>query len=89
MSVMAVLFVGSFGLSLSPWLIKNLAEVSFAPTSLSQVLSGKSQAFVPDLTRIYTPAELEQKESERLSHITSASGKTANEDLGRYMGYEE
>lgn len=89
MGVMLTLFVGSFALSMSPWLIKNLVEVSFAPTSLSQVIYGKSQAFVPDLTRIYTPEELEQKEKERLSHITSASGKTANEDLGRYMGYEE
>lgn len=89
MSVMIALFVTSFALSLSPWLIKNLCEVGFAPTSLGQVLTGKNQAFNPDLSRIYTPEELLQKEHERSSHITSASGKTANEDLGRYMGYED
>ena len=43
---------------------------------------------MPDWNAIYSDAELTEKDAQRRTNLTSQSGQTANEDFGRYFGYE-
>lgn len=85
---MSLVFIVGIGIPMSPWLVKNLSETGIHTINISDILNGKGDIFIADYTKIYTPAELQKIESGDISESTSSSGKTANEDLGRYFGYE-
>ncbi len=75
----------------SPWIVKNAAETVAAekPISIGSLLSGEIGLFVPDYSKILSAEELAKIEANRAASSMSASGKTTNEDLGRYFGYED
>lgn len=45
--------------------------------------------FTPDYTKIYTQPELTKIENSDVGQAISSSGKSGNEDLGRYFGYDD
>ncbi len=52
------------------------------------MLSGDTKSFIPDYTTIRTTKELEEIKEKSRQNAISQDGKTLNEDLGRYFGYE-
>ena len=72
----------------SPWLIKNIAEVS-PNINLWWLLNWKIVSNFSDYSKIYSKEELAKIENkDKDLQAISSSGKTTNEDLGRYFGYE-
>lgn len=90
--IASLVFGFSFLFTLSPWIIKNIAEIYFHEnnqlTHVTEIISGRWNTFAPDWNIIYSDAELKEKEAQRRTNLTSQSGQTANEDFGRYFGYE-
>lgn len=86
---MSLIFLVGIAIPVSPWLIKNIYETRNEGLSISNMLNGKGDVLNPDYTKIYSPAEISKIEEKNTTLSTSASGKTQNEDLGRYFGYED
>lgn len=75
-------------LPLLPWLAKNIAEVGTNKFGINELLNGKSNTVTSDYHEIYTPAELQKHKDSIAANLISVEGKSQNEDLGRYFGYE-
>lgn len=87
--LVSLIFIIGVGIPVSPWIIKNISEIGgISHISIGAMLGGKGDIFTPDYTKIYSKDELVKIETRGIVTGTSASGKTANEDLGRYFGYE-
>lgn len=71
----------------SPWVGKNI--VSTGSLSISSILNGKSDNFVPDYLQIYSPEELDIIKLSQSQTSMTESGTSSNEDLGRYFWYEK
>lgn len=87
--LVSLTFIIGVGIPVSPWLVKNISETGIHGIKISDILNGKGDVFIPDYTRIYTPTELKKIESGDITQAISSSGKSQNEDLGRYFGYED
>ncbi|MFZ4461773.1 MAG: hypothetical protein ACOYN2_04565 [Patescibacteria group bacterium] len=74
---------------LLPWLAKNISEVGMSQLTINGLLNGKSNTITSDYHEIYTPAELQQRKDSIQANAISNEGKSQNEDLGRYFGYED
>lgn len=77
--------------AVSPWLVKNAAEIARydAPLSIGSILSGIPDPLPADVKSVRTPEEVAAIEKKMAEESMNESGKTTNEDLGRYFGYEE
>ena len=76
-------------IALSPWLIKNIADLGITDVPVSRLIWWEVERFSPDYSLIYSEIELEKiEEADAYSRINT-SGKTDNEDFGRYFWYEE
>lgn len=87
--LVSLIFLLGVGIPVSPWLIKNVSETGMSNLSINALLMGKGDVFVADYNKIYSPTEIKKIESSSIVEATSSSGKTTNEDLGRYFGYED
>jgi hypothetical protein len=76
------------GLTTLPWILKNISEIGLNTITISGILSGKTDTLPINYTKIYTTKELENIENKTKTEVMSESGKSQNEDLGRYFGYE-
>lgn len=77
------------GLTTLPWIVKNISEIGVNNLSIMGILGGKGENLVVDYTKIYSADELKKIEDATKVEAMSASGKSQNEDLGRYFGYED
>jgi hypothetical protein len=75
-------------IALIPWVGKNIV-VSYPDISIGTMLLGKSDSFQLDLEKIYTQDEITKIDEGIENRRISESGTTADEDLGRYFGYEK
>ena len=75
-------------ITLIPWVGKNTV-VSYPDLSIGTMLSGKSDSFQLDLSKIYSEDELKIKKESIKSRSLSSTGTTADEDLWRYFGYDK
>lgn len=75
----------------SPWIVKNASEaVKFnEPVSIGILLNGVAYPVPADVKSVRSPEEIAAIEKKIAEESISASGKTTNEDLGRYFGYDE
>lgn len=87
--LVSLIFIIGIGIPVSPWLVKNISEAGTQGNIIANMLGGKGDIFTPDYTKIYSASELTRIEGGNIVGGTSASGKTTNEDLGRYFGYED
>jgi len=87
--LVSLVFLVGVGIPVSPWIVKNIGETGIHGVKISGILNGKGDIFMPDYTKIYAPAELTKIESGDISQAISSSGKSQNEDLGRYFGYDD
>lgn len=86
--LVSLVFLVGVGIPVSPWLAKNISETGIGNISINGILGGKGDVFNADYTKIYTGEALAKIEGGDISQAISSSGKTTNEDLGRYFGYE-
>ncbi|MBP8017041.1 hypothetical protein KAZ01_03445, partial [Candidatus Gracilibacteria bacterium] len=86
--ILTLIFSTGIFLGTSTWLIKNVSE-SGNNISIVNILNGKAPIYFQDYTKIYSQDELNKIEEKFKVEATSSSGKTQNEDLGRYFGYED
>ena len=84
---LGVFLLGVF-ITLIPWVGKNIV-VSYPDISIGTMLSGKSDSFQLDTTKIYSEDELKIKKESIKSRSLSSTGTTADEDLWRYFGYDK
>lgn len=56
--------------------------------SMSALLGGHINSFMPDYTKIMSAEKLDEITEKQRKNSISEDGKTQNEDLGRYLGYE-
>jgi hypothetical protein len=87
-----VIFLVGVGISCLPWISKNLYEhLSFSSPSqnslLRGMLVGRTDNTLTDYSKIYSIDEIKDRET-LSSQIMTWSGKSENEDLGRYFWYE-
>lgn len=75
--------------TLLPWFIKNFSELKVPTISIWALLNWQSSTFVADYSKIYTKEELVEINNKNKYEAISSSGKTTNEDLGRYFWYED
>jgi len=87
--LVSLIFIAGIGISVSPWVVKNLSEAGLQGNIVGSILNGKGDTLAIDYTKIYSKEELAKIENRSSIEGTSASGKTTNEDLGRYFGYED
>ncbi|MDQ7010107.1 MAG: hypothetical protein Q9M94_07510 [Candidatus Gracilibacteria bacterium] len=81
------LFIGIL-IAISPWAINNINQAG--KVGVSEILSGKSERFIVDYSKIHSEEKLEILNNKtELSRGISSSGTTSNEDFGRYFGYEK
>lgn len=91
LSVSTALLLAGIVIGMSPWLIKNSIEVSLSNTAtlgIPTLLSGDTKVLSPDYSRIMTPEAKTALDRVIASNAIGKDGKTTNEDLGRYFGYE-
>lgn|GEM_PF-416789 len=86
--LVSLIFLTGVGITTLPWIVKNISELGINNLSIMGILGGKSESLVVDYTKIYSPEELKKIEDKTNTEVMSASGKSQNEDLGRYFGYE-
>jgi hypothetical protein len=90
-SIWTGILVGGIVVGMSPWLVKNTVEVIASPTlqlSIGTLLSGDTKVFNPDYSRILSAEAKLKIDAVIASNAIGKDGKTTNEDLGRYFGYE-
>ena len=80
-----ILFLSGISISLLPWFTKNIIEI-YPNISVSGILKWDAN-FKPDLEKIYSPEQLEEKNREKLE-TRKKDAVTINEDLKRYLWYE-
>ncbi len=73
----------------SPWVGKNLSEVGFKQFSVDTLLNGAPLKFNLDYSKILSKEELVKRQEEEKKAFLNSDGNTANEDYGRYFGYED
>lgn len=86
-------FLGGLVLVLSPWLVKNSLELiasnqAFTPLALISGYGDDAHAFRPDYRRIYNEDQIKDRQKTSVSSSLNSDGQSANEDFGRYFGYE-
>lgn len=87
--------LAAFGIAaaaaVAPWIGKNLSETIALKEKISigSILSGISHPVPADVKSVRTPEEVSAIEKKLEEERMNESGKTTNEDLGRYFGYEE
>lgn len=86
--LVSLIFLVGVAIPVAPWLVKNLSETGLHDIKIGNILGGKGDVLVVDYTKIYSAEELEKIEGGDISQAISSSGKSQNEDLGRYFGYE-
>ncbi|MDD2486829.1 MAG: hypothetical protein PHS92_00455 [Candidatus Gracilibacteria bacterium] len=86
--LLTLVFVFGIFLAVSPWLIKNSIE-SYPDINIGSILNGKIKLNYGDYSKIYSSEELLKINQKNVFQATTSSGKTQNEDLGRYFGYED
>ncbi len=75
-------------IAISPWAINNINQAG--KFWISEILSGKSERFIADYSKIYSEKELNKIENKsELSRWLNSSWTTSNEDFWRYFGYEK
>ncbi len=89
-AVPLLIFAASAGAAFSPWLVKNASEaVRYgSPIHVGTLLNGTLFPVPADVRTVRTESELDAIDRINADAAMSASGKTTNEDLGRYFGYE-
>lgn len=84
-ALVALGFISTFW----PWLIKNGIEASrVGSVSMSGLIWWDAKSFAPDFTKILSQERLDEIAEASRQNSISKDGKTLNEDLGRYFGYE-
>ena len=81
-------FILGICIALSPWVIKNIAELGVSNVPVARMIWWKIERFTPDYTQIYTTDELDLMEKTEVWRKVNSSGTTSNEDFGRYFWYE-
>ncbi|MDQ1343295.1 MAG: hypothetical protein QG650_14 [Patescibacteria group bacterium] len=83
-------FFVAASIALTPWFAKNIREgiEQKVPLSVSVLISGVLFPSPADVSSLRTPEENAAISKAKENAAMSASGKTTNEDLGRYFGYE-
>ena len=84
-----LLVLAGFSTTLGPWMIKNISEVGISKVTVASLLGGDARSFIPDYTKIHDAKKLEEIQAAQKQNAISQDGKTQNEDLGRYFGYEK
>ncbi len=75
-------------IAISPWAINNINQAW--KIWVSEILSGKSERFIADYSKIHSEQKLEEiKNKTELLRWISSSWTTSNEDFWRYFGYEK
>ncbi|EKD66012.1 MAG: hypothetical protein ACD_49C00068G0017 [uncultured bacterium (gcode 4)] len=83
-----LVFIIWIGITAMPWLVKNMIEV-YPNISIWWILGWKTVSNFSDYSKIYSSEELAKIENkDKQLQAISSSGKTTNEDLWRYFGYE-
>jgi hypothetical protein len=91
LSISTALLLAGIAIGMSPWLVKNSIEVGFSSTAtigIPTLLSWDTKVLNPDYSRIMTPEAKTAIDRVVASNAIGKDGKTTNEDLGRYFGYE-
>lgn len=71
-----------------PWVLKNISSTTWNITVWA-ILFWSPESYKPDFTKLHTTSEIKLIEKKQeLFWAISSSGKTQNEDLGRYFWYE-
>lgn len=83
------IFVLGIWVVLVPWQVKHIWEIGSDSVTISRLLWGNSNRFVPDYTEIYSESELSERNSLYAWERITESGDVQNEDFGRYFWYEE
>jgi hypothetical protein len=81
----SLMFLLGVAIPVAPWVIKNITEAREDGIKIGTILSGKGDVFTPDYSKIYSQEQLDSIEKKNIIEATSSSGKTTNEDLGRYF----
>lgn len=81
------LFLSGVCIWVSPWIAKNIA--SSETLSIGSILSGTTDIFPIDYTKIYSQDELDAINTKALQTTMTESWTSSNEDLGRYFWYEK
>lgn len=90
LSQLFAVFMLGILLPMIPWFAKNLSEVRGNSITIGSLLNGEFRnAFVPEYTKIYDTAKLKAIVEKNSANLMTSSGKSQNEDLGRYFGYED
>lgn len=87
--LVSLIFLVGVGFTTLPWIVKNISEIGLNNLTITGILGGKSESLVVDYAKIYSAEELKKIEDTTKTEVMSASGKSQNEDLGRYFGYED
>lgn len=84
-------FAVSAAVALSPWMAKNAAEtVRFhMPMNIGALLNGVIYPVPADVKSARSASEIAAIDKKIAEESMNESGKTTNEDLGRYFGYDE
>ena len=75
-------------IALFPWLTKNIVE-SYPNLSIGKILSGTSERFQFDTSKIYSETELAKIKEEKQRQSMSDEWVASNEDFWRYFWYEK
>jgi hypothetical protein len=88
--IMCTAFLVCVVVACSPWLWKNFQELRQNPSqtvSIWWLLGWSPEQNNYDYTRIYSPGEIKERQKNASQSMTE-SGKSENEDFGRYFWYE-
>jgi hypothetical protein len=91
LSISTALLIAGIVIGMSPWLIKNSIEVGLSESAslgIGTLLSGDTRVLSPDYSHIMTTEAKIALDRVLASNAIGKDGKTTNEDLGRYFGYE-
>jgi ABC-type multidrug transport system fused ATPase/permease subunit len=85
-----LLFLVGFIIFFLPWLSKNIVEIyqNNKPLSVYSILGGIPKLYEPDYTKIHDAPSLESIQKKLENRDINNNWQIANEDFGRYFGYE-
>lgn len=77
--------------AVSPWIVKNASEAVRLnePVSIGSLLNGVAYPVPADVKSVRSAEEIAAIDKKIAEESMNESGKTTNEDLGRYFGYDE
>lgn len=87
--VLIIIFSSWIAVSVAPWLVKNISELSETKLSIWTMLWWEFKAFKADYKLLYSQYDLDKIEEKNKYEAISSSGKASNEDLWRYFWYED